>query len=190
MSAAATPPAPGIVALPTATGGGFKYPELFTEATLASELSLRLAGRPASSVTPPMSGTAGRPLKIVWVDAGSDVLVHLDSVKTKLGDGTLLVSVDLESDQTGRASVVVVFALGRAGDPAGLLAVTDETPRGRGILVARWGAIVKNAVWAALLGLVSDFAAERNQAPSGFAASTAGLRLLSDPRPPSISRGN
>lgn len=175
MDTAGQPPAP-----PSASGPSFKYPERFSEATLAAELSNRLVGRPASGVAP-APPAAGRIPTVVWVDAGSDVLVHLDSIRTRLTSGSLMVSVDLESDQTGRASIVVVFGMGATNDPAGLLAVTDETPRGRGILVGRWGAIVRDAIWAALLAMIADFATERQETPSGFAAEGGFLQLLASP---------
>jgi hypothetical protein len=123
------------------------------------------------------------------VDAGSDVLVHLDSIKVNLADGSLAVSVDLECDQTGRSALIVVFALGKPGDPAGLLVVTDELPRGNGILAARWGRILQASVWAALLSLLSEYSAERRATPIGFAAASGVLELLADTSPTILTLG-
>ena len=170
--------------------GGFQYPDRFTEALLIPQLAARLAGRPANGVTPKSPATIpGTAAQVVWVDAGSDVLVHLDSIKVQLADGSLAVSVDLECDQTGRSALVVVFALGKPGDLAGLLAVTDDLPRGNGILAARWGTILQASVWAALLSLLGDYAAERHATPAGFAAGSGALALLADASPAILTTG-
>jgi hypothetical protein len=142
---------------------------VFNEAQLASELSLRLVGKIADGSSGPTFAT-GRLQRVIWVDAGSEALVHLDSVRVKIADRMILISIDLETDQTGRTALVTVFAVGGPGDPVGLLAVTDELPRGNGLLAARWGSAVRNACWAALLSLLNDVAAGRHLAPIGIAA--------------------
>jgi hypothetical protein len=132
----------------------FHIPDHFSEPELASHLSLRLAGTPADGSLLP-AGTAP-PLQVVWVDRGDEVLVHLDSTQVRVRDTTLLISVDLETDQTGRTPLVVVLAMGDTADPAGLVVTTDEYPRGNGALAARWGKSLQAAVWASLLGLARD----------------------------------
>jgi len=77
------------------------------------------------------------PGKVIWMDGGDEVVVHLDSTQVHLLDRALLVSVDMETDQTGRTPRVVALALGNAGDPAGRVATTGELPRGNGLLAAR-----------------------------------------------------
>jgi hypothetical protein len=103
--------------------------------------------------------------------------VHLDSTRVRILDRTLLVSVDLETDQTGRTPLVVALALGDAADPAGLIAVADALPRGNGLLAARWGQTLQSAVWASMLGLAFDHALERNQAPRGISVRAGQLQL-------------
>jgi hypothetical protein len=98
------------------------------------------------------------------------VLVHLDSAKTRIVGQTLLVSVDLETDQTGRAPVIVAFALGGPDDRGGIVATTSDVPYGHPQLVSRWGAVVQQAMWSSLLGLAEDHAFER-----GLAASRLGI---------------
>jgi hypothetical protein len=156
----------------------FAYPERYSESTLAAELSTRLAGKSASGATLAKPVTGGRTLAVVWVEAGSEVMVYLDSVKIKITGTVIAVSIDLESDQTGRTPLIVTLALGGPSDPAGMLAVTDDLPRGNGILAARWGSAVTAAVWGALLSLLQDYATERRLAASGFAAGAGVLRLI------------
>jgi hypothetical protein len=154
--------------------GGYTYGDRLGEVDLAADIGRRLTGTPADGSRPPSTAP---PAKVVWTDAGDEVLVHLDSTKTRILDRLLYVSVDLECDQTGRSPLVCAFALGNADDPSGLLAVTDELPRGHGLLASRWGGILQDAIWGALLGLVGDYAAERRLAPIGISASPAALGL-------------
>jgi len=71
----------------------------------------------------------------------------------------------MESDQTGRGSLIVRLVFGNQEDAAGLFATTDEVVRGQPALAARWGSIFRDLVWSALLGLSRDHAVERGQAP-------------------------
>jgi hypothetical protein len=150
-----------------------KIPDHLDEAALLSEVAIRLAGTPADGTA--ASGQA--PQKVIWVERGDEVLVHLDSMRIQILDGLVLVSVDLETDQTRRTPLVVSFAVGRDNDPAGLVAVTDEFPRGNGLLASRWGRALQAAVWQSLLGIAKDHATERAAAPQGIAAARGRLSL-------------
>jgi len=86
-------------------------------------------------------------------------------------------SLDLEDDQTGRAPVVVRFAVSTANDEAGLIAATDEVAGGNPAFAARWGRAVQNAMWAALLGLAQEHATAHGQAPQGISAVAGAVRL-------------
>jgi len=158
------------------------HPGQFNETALAAKIAARLAGKPADgssappSAPPPSATTLALP-NVVWADAGSEVLVHLDSVQVRINDGSVLVSVDFECDQTGRTPLVVVLAVGSPTDSAGLLAITDRLPRGNGMLAARWGAVLQNAVWAALLRMAHDQATEVAAAPIGISAVKGVLTL-------------
>jgi hypothetical protein len=130
----------------------------------------------AARLTPVAAG--GAPAPVIWVDGGDEVLVHLESLQTKMLDGgVLLVSVDLETDQTGRTPLIVRLALPTSGQAAGLLAATDAYPTGNGLLASRWGAVLQNAVWAALLGLAQDQAAQSGLAPRGIGVTAGQLTL-------------
>jgi hypothetical protein len=149
------------------------------EVTLSAEIGRRLGGVSADGSTIPV-GLAERLGRVVWTDRGDDVLVYLNSVRAKVLDRMLYVSIDLETDQTGRTPLICVFALGSATDPAGMVAVSDELPRGNGLLASRWGDSVQAAVWNALLGILSDFAKASSLSPAGFAALPGTLVLRAD----------
>jgi hypothetical protein len=155
-------------------------PDRFDEKTLAAELLQRLPGfRADGSSAPIPAGTRA----VIWVDKGDEVLVHLDSLAVKLLNRNLLVSVDLETDQTGRSPLIVVLSFGAdATDPAGLVATTDEYPRGHGQLASRWGRPLQAAVWASIVSLAQDHAAQRSLAPQNIVAAVGVLEL--HPGPP------
>jgi hypothetical protein len=133
----------------------------------------RVTGTALSRAPVPVSSPA-----VVWVDGGDEVLVHLDSIATSVVGSTVLVAIDLETDQTGRTTLVVAFALGTdGGDGAGLVSVTDQLPRGNAVLVARWGKTVREAAWSALLSLATDHATERGMTPHGFSVTGGQIHL-------------
>jgi hypothetical protein len=117
------------------------------------------------------------PNKVIWIDHGNEVLVHLDSTTVKILDRMVLVSVDLETDQTGRTPLVCSFAVGGVGELGGLVATTDDVPHGLGSLASCWGKPLQTAVWSSLIGLANDHATERSLAPRGLAAMAGNLHL-------------
>jgi hypothetical protein len=149
------------------------------EAALAAAIATRLGGGRAADGSLPPEGAAAvsATTAVIWVDRGDEVLVHLDSVRVKIGDRLLLLSVDLETDQTGRTPLVATYALGGDQDPAGLVAVTDELPRGNGLLASRWGKILQDALWASLLDTATENAQGAGGAAIGISATAGTLRL-------------
>lgn len=152
-------------------------PDLLNESSLAGEIGIRLAGTPADGSALPEGPT---PQKVIWVDAGDEALVHLDSTSVRISGKTLLVSVDLETDQTGRAPVIVAFALTDGSDGAGLVATTDEVPHGHPLLASRWGSCVRASVWNSLLGIAEDHAAKKGLVAASITALQGQIRVGAD----------
>jgi hypothetical protein len=151
-------------------------PSTLDEATLPGYLAVRLRGQPSSVDVAALAagGTAviddaAAPAQVVWVNGGDEALVHLDSLTTTITGSTLVVSLDLETDQTGRAPVIVRLSLGDRTDPAGLVATADRIANGHPLLVSRWGDAVTAAVWSGLVGLGVDHADERGGVPGRIA---------------------
>jgi hypothetical protein len=146
---------------------------------LGTALAPILAGRPADGSAPAPAGTTRttKPKAVIWVNGGDEVVAHLDSLAIKVLDGAVLMSLDLEDDTTGRAPIVVRFAVSSANDDAGLIAATDEVAGGNPAFAARWGQAVQNAAWAALLGLTQEHATAHGQAPQGISAVAGAVRL-------------
>ena len=149
----------------------------YTAPELAQALSVQLMGTPADGSRTPSTPVSG---PVVWVEKGDEVLVHLESTQVRLQNGCLLVSVDLETDQTGRQPLVMAFSLSNGTDGAGLIATTDELPRGNGMLAARWGEALQSSVWASLLKMSQQHAFEREKAPRGISISGDSLQFHAD----------
>ncbi len=98
---------------------------------------------------PAVDGTA--PMQVVWYDGDSEVLVHLDRTRVVVQPGLVLVAMTLESAQTGAGELLVPFAVGAPGSPAGMVVVTEPRPRGPAALADRWGEAVTAAAYRALL---------------------------------------
>jgi len=102
--------------------------------------------------------------RVVWSDLGDEVLVHLDSLTIEVDDGLIRAGLDLESDQTGRETLVVPIAVGDRREEGVTIAVTESVPMGHEGLAARWGQAVQAAVWAGVL----DYARTRADVAEGI----------------------
>ena len=145
----------------------FTVGDTLTEADLTVRIRSALTG---PNVTQP--GEA-----IIWQDAGDEVVVHLSTLQIRLVPPAAFAAVDLESDQTGRGTLIVRFVFGNDKDPAGLFAATDEVVRGHPQLAARWGPIFRELIWCALTRLSSDHAAERGLAPLQLSVTSGNLQF-------------
>jgi hypothetical protein len=158
--------------LPCELRGARPIPSAVPVRELGAWLVPRLAGSPASlepGETAAMPGMdANVPATVVWVDGADEALVHLDSVNSRAVGTTLVMSLDLETDETGRAPMIVRFAMGAPDDPGGLVCATDEVPNGPASLVGRWGDAVQAALWSSLLTLAVDHAGQRGAAPAAM----------------------
>lgn len=87
----------------------------------------------------------------LWVDGDSEILAFPARLQVLLTTGRVLIELPLSTEQTGEASLFVAFALGKQPGDAALRAATEELPRGEPRLAARWGRLVQEALWQALL---------------------------------------
>ncbi|PYN42288.1 MAG: hypothetical protein DME00_29410 [Candidatus Rokuibacteriota bacterium] len=115
---------------------------------LARDIGHRLAGTPIGPAAPDPNEP------VVWIDAGDEVIVHGGSVRARIEGGALLLTVELESEQTGRRALTVPFAF------AGSTAIAGSV-YGDPHLVSRWGHILQDALWSALRGVAGPSASLR-----------------------------
>jgi hypothetical protein len=107
----------------------------------------------AAALVTELAAGAGGGDPVVWAAQGSEVIVYPDSVDVRLRPGLLRASVDLASDDTGRVSQPVELALAYPGESPNFTATAELAPAGDPIIAGRWGRLVQNAVWSAVLGL-------------------------------------
>jgi hypothetical protein len=140
---------------------GGATPELLTlvgtlsEGAIAKALQPHLAGTP---IAPSSSKSTSLPPLIVWTDVGDELALHLDGTRVLVHNNMVFVSVDIETDQTGRRNVAVCLAVASAEGRLGLVAVTEAEPRGDPRIISRWGAAIEQAVWQGLLAVVMEHA--------------------------------
>jgi len=179
-------------------------PVVLGEAALVNELQVQLLGRVRGDVKAAPPATA----PVVWTDTGDEVLVHRDSLRLVFAPGALAVTIDLETAETGRQNLRIAIALGAtapvsklppaararadapvpppvlaAPGPSGLFAVTERDAAGEPRLVARWGALLQQAVWASLLAIATAHAAAQGRLPGGFAVDHVKRALYLFPAP-------
>lgn len=130
-------------------------------------------------ITSYLADKADPTVPVVWADLDAEVVVRPNLTRLALRPGLVLVEVTLDSDQTGAQPLVVPLAIGTGVTDATRQAVTDHTPRGHAGLAGRWGEILQQAVWNAVLAAGNKFLGDQ-RVPLNLPASTAVLGLYSD----------
>jgi hypothetical protein len=107
----------------------------------------------------------------------------------KLDDGLIVVSIPVSCDQVKSTVVQVPFSIGSKAAPAGLIAATEQAPRGPDIIVKVWGESLVAFAWHTLLTVVTRIAGRAGVdadgaglIPAAIAAGTDGVRILTQAR--------
>ena len=111
------------------------------------------------------------PAQVIWEDGGDEVLVRSRPDEGRGVSGARARRTDPGDRRAGPGQILVPFAVGSPANPAGMLAMTEERPRGPAPLVDRWGEAAIAAAWRALLDLAHGIALQ-----SGF--DVDGSRLI------------
>ena len=93
---------------------------------------------------------------VVWEDGESEIVMHLDKIRTALKPGFIIFETTLETDQSGSVNLVIPFRVGKSIKEASLIITTENLPRGSRQIAARWGTIVQDNIWFALLEAGED----------------------------------
>jgi hypothetical protein len=122
---------------------------------------------------------------VVWADGDSEIVVYPERLRLALQPGLVLIELMLATDQTGVASLVIPFIIGKSSEDAVLMAVTEEVPRGNHLLASRWGQVVQDALWEALIRVGQNLLRERapndSLAVAGVFADTERLSYIVTP---------
>jgi hypothetical protein len=125
---------------------------------------------------------AGAPA-VIWEDRGAQVLLHVGKLQVHTRGTALIVAVDTETEEFGRAPLIVRFVLGSARDAASLVASSDEVVHGDPRVAARWGPQFRSVVWAAIVRMAEAHAGERGLQARAMSILGDHLRLTAEPAP-------
>jgi hypothetical protein len=164
---------------PVAMAAGAVAHPVFVDDGKASEL-LRVAARRAVGLFRPTRRT-----EVVWVHGDSELAVNLAELNVKLADGLIRVLIPIRCDQTGSATVEVVFAVGSANEPSGLYASALRRPNGPPLVVGIWSEALTAFAWQCVLGMVSGIAGATGKdargnvlVPAELLATSRGIQIL------------
>jgi hypothetical protein len=122
---------------------------------------------------------------VVWVEGDSELAVEIGSVKIATNTGQVDLHLPVRCDQTGPADVIVTFAVGQPGRPAGVYASTLRRPFGPKLVIDTWGEALVAFAWQILLTLVAQVAGAVGKdnrgnvlIPADLSASPDGLTVL------------
>ena len=132
---------------------GDVFERVFIEAPRATEL-LRVAARRAAGFF-----LATQRTEVVWVEGENELAVAFAAVNVKLSSGLIRIAIPVRCDQTGAATVELLFAVGSPQQPAGLYAASARRPNGPEVIVTTWGEALVAFAWQCVLGLVTGIAA-------------------------------
>ena len=158
---------------------GALFHPIFVDGRQSIEL-LRVASRRAAGFFRPTKRT-----EVVWVEGENELAVGIAAVDVKLTDGLIRVLIPVRCDQTGEATVEVLFATGSPAEPAGLYAATTRRPNGPEAVVAAWGDALVAFAWQCVLELVAGIAAAIGKdsrgnllVPVELSVSSGGIEIL------------
>jgi hypothetical protein len=138
-----------------------------------------------------IDGPDGEPTApgVVWVDGDRELFVLVTKVQVALSPGAIAVSVPVMCDQIGDAEIHVTFAVGSPDRPLGLVAATEERPRGPREVVDVWGEALIAFAWQILLDVTAGIAAHAGEdtdgaflLPAALASTGDGLTVLPQAR--------
>ena len=95
-------------------------------------------------------------LSVIWRTAAHSVLIHVDRIQVRVLEGWLVVGLELETDQTRKQSLEIVFCLGGDGDgdgTGGAARINASTREGT-MLAEVWGDDLQRVIWDAVLDAI------------------------------------
>jgi hypothetical protein len=103
-----------------------------------------------------LSGLNPTARRVVWRSATHAVFIYADRTQARLLRGWLVVGLELETDQTGRQPLELVFFLGNAqdGDGTGAAVRINASTREAAMLAEVWGDDLQRVVWDAVLDAI------------------------------------
>jgi len=117
---------------------------------------------------------------VLWRKGDIQLLVHVSRVEIGLDDGSITVNIPVECDETGRTEVTVVFAVGSSRRAAGVLAATEDRPRGPVPIVTLWSEELVALAWRGVMEGVVGLAGATGADEDGAALIPATFAVTAD----------
>ena len=114
----------------------------------------------------------------LWAERGDRVLVHAAGTTAEVFPRGLVITVPLETAETGRAPVSVALALPSGDEEPDRVMATEEDAEGEPILVGRWGAALQEALYGSLLEVLEEKARASGGEPLGFHVKDGAVTLV------------
>jgi hypothetical protein len=129
-----------------------------------------------------IDGPDGEPTApgVVWVDGENELFVAVTKVQVHLAPGAIAVTLPVSCDQVGEADVHVTFAVGAPGRTLGMVAATEDRPRGPREVVDLWGEALTAFAWQVVLDVSAGTAAHAGQDRDGAFLLPAALTATGD----------
>ena len=138
-----------------------------------------------------IDGPDGEPTApgVVWADGDRELFVVVTKVGVALAPGAIAVTIPVSCAEIGDADVHVTFAVGRPARPLGMVATTEERPRGPREVVDVWGAALIAFAWQVVVDVAAGTAAHAGEdtdgaflLPAALASTGDGLTVLPQAR--------
>ncbi len=140
----------------------------------------------------PLVSAAADPLQrgtVVWTQGDNELLVHTAKVSIQITRGFALVNIPVQCEETGTVRIDVNFAVGDDQAPAGMIAATEQRPRGPALITVPWGDALIAFAWQILLNVTAEIAdgvGTDNDGvgliPAAISADNGSLRVLTQAR--------
>ena len=116
---------------------------------------------------------------VLWRKGDLQLLVRVSAVEARFREGMVDVAIPVACDEE-QGTVVVTFAVGGPQRVAGLLAATEDRPRGPATVVALWADELIALAWHGLLEGVTGLAGATGRDVDGAALIPAALSVSPD----------
>lgn len=129
-----------------------------------------------------LAGLASTSRLVVWRSGAHAVVIHAERLRARMLRGWLVVTLELETDQTGSRPLDLVFFLGAPGEAEGATAavrINAATPEATE-LAEIWGDDLQRVVWDAVLDAVQLALKSAQSGPAAVALTLRGFQATPD----------
>lgn len=123
---------------------------------------------------------AARDAAVLWREGDLELLVQPAGVTARFATGVVVVTIPVSCDQTGAAQVHVTFVVGDQKRPAGMLAATEQRPRGPAVIVDAWGDNLVAYAWHIVVEVITNVAGAAGRDLDGSRLVPVGLAVSGD----------